>query len=65
MVDKLLLDLTTLTDTQERLQLGQELIEYFENEGHKRKGFPDFGNLIGGLTTWLDASSIQVIYSNC
>ena len=60
MTDKLLLDLARLTDTHARLRLGEELSEYFSKDGCKAQGFLNFGNLVGGLAHWLNASSLQV-----
>ena len=60
MEEKFLLEITRSTDTHDRLKLGEELIEYFDKGGYRDHGFPDFGNLVGGLANWVEASSLQV-----
>lgn len=54
------------TDTHKRLQIVDQLIEYFKKEVDFDE-FPDFERLIGGLSSWLGSSNFKVAknYSYC
>ena len=47
------------TDTHRRLQVSEQLIDYFKKE-ENFDGFPEFESLISGLTTWMGSSNFKV-----
>lgn len=47
------------TDTHKRLQVAEQLIEYFKKEDAVEE-FPDFEHLISGLSSWIGSSNFKV-----
>lgn len=49
------------TDTHKRLQVAEQLIEYLKREDGF-DDFPDFEQLITGLSSWIGSSNFKVEY---
>ncbi len=48
------------TDTYIRLQVAEELTEYFKKEEHSPEDFPELERLIAGLGSWMSSSNSKV-----
>ena len=47
------------TDTHRRLQVAEQLMEYFKKEDSVND-FPDFDHLVNGLSSWIGSSHFKV-----
>lgn len=47
------------TDTHKRLQVADQLLEYFKKDAAFDE-FPDFDSLISGLSSWIGSSNFRV-----
>ncbi len=50
------------SDTHRRLQVAEQLLEYFKKENGFNE-FPEFERLIGGLSAWMGSSNFKVSVS--
>ncbi len=48
------------TDTYVRLQVAEELAEYFKKEENVPEDFPELERLIAGLGSWMSSSNSKV-----
>ena len=48
------------TDTYVRLQVAEEMTEYFKKEENSPEEFPELDRLIVGLATWMSSSNSKV-----
>ena len=46
-------------DTHKRLQVAEQLLDYFKKENSFNE-FPEFERLIAGLSTWMGSSNFKV-----
>ena len=47
------------TDTHKRLQVAEQLNDYFSKDDSSRE-FPEFDRLVEGLATWMSSSNFKV-----
>lgn len=48
------------TDTHKRLQIAEELTEYFKNNEEGANEFQEFDRLVSGLAVWMGNSNFKV-----
>lgn len=48
------------TDTHKRLQVAEELIDYFKNNKESVNEFEEFDRLVSGLAVWMGNSNFKV-----
>lgn len=48
------------TDTHTRLQVAEELVEYFKGGEHAPEEFPEMDRLVAGLAAWMASSNSKV-----
>ena len=48
------------TDTYQRLQVAEEILEFFKDEEHVPQEFPELDRMIGGLGAWMSSSNSKV-----
>ena len=47
------------TDTHKRLQVAEQLNDYFRKEDSSKE-FPEFERLVAGLAVWMNSSNFKV-----